>query len=130
LSGQNLEGIDLLREVAADPAAGVASRQGLAFAYALTGNMAAAESIAVIDLPVEAARATLAHYESLRRAGVGAPPAAPSLASHAAGAEASRAAQGPVDLLRRPAATAPAPARAGPKNCRTGSEQPFCAGKY
>lgn len=134
LSGQYPEGLELLREVAGDPAAGSASRQGLAFAYAVTGDMAAAEAMAMIDLPPEAARTTIAHYESLRNAGVGAPLAPPSLVAVPVGGGVHRAAGKPVDLVLQPAA-AIAMTRIDPGgtdlvSCRTGPDKPFCGGKY
>lgn len=126
LTGRHPEGLELLREVAGNPAAGPASRQGLAFAYAVTGDMAAAEAMAIIDLPPEAARANLAHYQSLRNAGVGALPDPPSLVARPAGQ--------PVALIDGPAAAAPTPSAATasrhPAKCRTGLKEPFCAGKY
>ncbi len=135
LSGQHPEGLELLREVAGDPAAGAASRQGLAFAYAVTGDMAAAEAMAIIDLPPEAAQANLAHYESLRNAGVGAPPNPPSLAiKPAEQQERNKTTGAPVTLIHGPTAAIVAPSMASgarqPTKCRTGLKQPFCAGKY
>lgn len=134
LSGQYPEGLEILREVAGDPAAGPASRQGLAFAYVVTGDMAAAEAMASIDLAPEAARTTIAHYESLRNAGVGAPLAPPSLAAGPLGGRAGRAADRPVDLVYQPVAavamTGVDPSASGSIRCRTGPGKPFCAGKY
>ncbi len=71
LSVRYAEGLEVLRDVAADPRAGITSRQSLAFAYAVSGDMAAAEAVALIDLPPDAAQASLAHYESLRRTELG-----------------------------------------------------------
>ena len=61
LSMQYAEGLEVLRAVAADPRAGIASRQSLAFAYAIAGDMAAAEVVALVDLAPEAAQINLAH---------------------------------------------------------------------
>ncbi len=135
LSGQHPEGLALLREVAGDPAAGAASRQGLAFAYAVTGDMAAAEAMAMVDLAPEAARANLAHYESLRDAGIGAPPAPPSLAIKPAGQQERKATGAPVTLIHGPtpavaAARIATGGRRHPMKCRTGLREPFCAGKF
>lgn len=77
LSGQHAPGLQLLREVSALPDAGPDTRQVLAFAYAIAGDMAAAEETALIDLPQDVARANLAYYEGLREAGVGDPPPPP-----------------------------------------------------
>ncbi len=77
LSGQHAGGLQMLREVSALPAAGPDTRQVLAFAYAIAGDMAAAEETALIDLPQDVARANLAYYEGLREAGIGDPPPPP-----------------------------------------------------
>lgn len=77
LSGQHAPGLQMLREVSALPDAGPDTRQVLAFAYAIAGDMAAAEETALIDLPQDVARANLAYYEGLREAGVGDPPPPP-----------------------------------------------------
>lgn len=77
LSGQHAPGLHMLREVSALPDAGPDTRQVLAFAYAIAGDMAAAEETALIDLPQDVARANLAYYEGLREAGVGDPPPPP-----------------------------------------------------
>ena len=77
LSGQHAPGLQMLREVSALPAAGPDTRQVLAFAYAIAGDMAAAEETALIDLPQDVARANLAYYEGLRDAGIGEPPPPP-----------------------------------------------------
>ncbi len=77
LSGQHAPGLQMLREVSALPEAGPDTRQVLAFAYAIAGDMAAAEETALIDLPQDVARANLAYYEGLRDSGVGAPPPPP-----------------------------------------------------
>ena len=77
LSGQHAPGLQMLREVSALPVAGPDTRQVLAFAYAIAGDMAAAEETALIDLPQDVARANLAYYEGLRDAGIGEPPPPP-----------------------------------------------------
>ena len=77
LSGQHAPGLQLLREVSAMPEAGPDTRQVLAFAYAIAGDMAAAEETALIDLPQDVVRVNLAYYEGLREAGIGEPPPPP-----------------------------------------------------
>lgn len=78
LSGRHGEGLMVLRKAAADPAAGSGTRQALTFAYAISGDMTAAEEMALIDLPPDVAVANLAYYDGLRQAGVGTPPPPPA----------------------------------------------------
>lgn len=78
LSGRHGEGLMVLRKAAADPAAGSGTRQALTFAYAIAGDMTAAEEMALIDLPPEVAMANLSYYNGLREAGVGTPPPPPA----------------------------------------------------
>ncbi len=78
LSGHHGEGLMILRKAAADPSAGSGTRQALTFAYAIAGDMTAAEEMALIDLPPDVALANLAYYNGLREAGVGTPPPPPA----------------------------------------------------
>ena len=78
LSGRHGEGLMVLRKAAADPAAASGTRQALTFAYAIAGDMTAAEEMALIDLPPEVAMANLSYYNGLREAGVGTPPPPPA----------------------------------------------------
>lgn len=78
LSGRHGEGLLVLREAAANPAAGSDTRQALTFAYAIAGDMTAAEEMALVDLPPDVARSNLAYYQGLRDSGVGTPPPPPA----------------------------------------------------
>ncbi len=123
LSAQHAEALDILRDVAADPAAGVASRQGLAYAYAVIGDMAAAEAMAMIDLPPDAVRESLAHYASFRQTDLAARPIPAPRQSEALTSE--LATSGPIVLVSAAAPSSSSP----PAVCTTGSDQPFCTGK-
>jgi Flp pilus assembly protein TadD len=130
LSARHADGLEVLRTVATDPRAGVTSRQSLAFAYAITGDMAAAEAVALIDLAPDAAQTNLAYYESLRRVGVGAAPKPePQSAEQAAGVPTPEVIGMPVALRPSPEVVTAGLGSSPMKRCVIGPANRLCADK-
>jgi hypothetical protein len=96
LSGQHAEGIELLRKVVDEPGAKARNRQNLALAYALAGDLVAAERISRLDLDEEAVQNNLSYFAALgaiaddrkRASGLGVQ--APELTDASADADAGR----------------------------------------
>jgi hypothetical protein len=65
LSGQHAEALELLRRLVDEPGAKARNRQNLALAYALAGDLVAAERISRLDLDEEAVQNNLGYFAAL-----------------------------------------------------------------